>query len=369
MYEERWMKMPDHAQKLIEQYSRSLNMDSSFTLLPFHRLTLYDAFGPTYASENHAERIAMLQRGVLPLTSADRARAQLALLTAQHVLPMWLPLLEETGFLEVSQLEDNICFGLYEMVTLETSPEVQSVLIPLLDERPVDWKHLYDRLIGEPGLAQHHRAIMAEYVAVGMQFSTGHSVVSLDQQLAPHRNIFWMPTVVLPFHMLQLAEGLLRNEISPATGVAQRGDIHVSLGNFLGYAEEEFSAQAHDICFACYEALNQALGLGPFDGMHIDQHTTDEQLEGFGAAAGAAVKAYAGLFFNTISTPEFDPVKRRAFWRWWLETAIPQAWALDTQDTLPEEVLGVMPFQQTVQRSRYDTGIRVVWDADAPQHD
>lgn len=363
------MKIPDHAQKLIEQYSISLHTNASFTLLPFHRLTLYDAFGSTYASENLAERIAMLERGVLPLTSADRARAQLALLTAQYVLPMWLPLLDETGFLEVSQLEDNICCGLYEMVTLETSPAVQSVLIPLLTERPVDWKCLYDRLIGEPGLAQHHRAMMAEYVAVGMQFSTGQRVVSLDQRLAPHRNIFWMPTVLLPFHILQLAEGLLRNEISPATGVDQLGDIEVSLGNFLGYDEEEFSAQAYDICFACYEALNQALGLGPFDGVQIDQHTTDEQLEGVGAAASAAVKAYAGLFFNTISTSEFDPVKRRAFWRWWLETAIPQAWALDKQDAVPEEVVGVMPFQQTVQISRYDTGIRVVWNADELPND
>lgn len=124
----------------------------------------------------------------------------------------------------------------------------------------------------------------------------------------------------------------------------------------LGYAEEDVSAQAYDICLAGPEALSQALGLGPFDGHEITATITHEDLLGKGVVATAAVKAFSGIFEDHLSTRDYDAEQRRNFWTWWLTEAIPAAWHAEQSDD--DAALPTMPFRATVQVTSYDTGLR-----------
>src|SRR6185295_16791575 len=158
------------------------------------------------------------------------------------------------------------------------------------------------------------------------------------------RSIYSMPMTELPVHTLQLAEGLLRGTVDPSNAITQSGDIRECFGNFLAY----------DVGKATYEALNQALGLGPFDRQEVTSMTTDAWLMGEGAAAAPALKAYSGVFADTISTTEYDPDKQQEFWLWWLTEAIPQVWAAEPDVADPPD-LATMPFTATVRVTAYRT--------------
>ena len=108
-----------------------------------------------------------------------------------------------------------------------------------------------------------------------------------------------------------------------------------------------------DVCEAADEAVNQALGLGPFNHLEISADTTEEELMGKGAAGSAAVKAWSNIYNGGLSTRSFDASRRREFWRWWLSDAIPQAIALEPEGT---DDIDVMPFNQTVEATRFVAG-------------
>jgi hypothetical protein len=108
---------------------------------------------------------------------------------------------------------------------------------------------------------------------------------------------------------------------------------------------QAFPGRAWHAGWAAHEALRQAPGLGPFARLPIDAATSDEDLEGDGAATGPALVAAAGIFAGPLWARAFDPERRRAFWPWWLGAALPAAW-----DAVPEDSPSpaeVAPFSET----------------------
>lgn len=81
------MGMPQLVQELLSKSLEHVRLHPEHALSPYQRLEIYDAFGPTYYSVQGQSRYASLD--TFQLTHADRVRARLALITAQHVLPLW----------------------------------------------------------------------------------------------------------------------------------------------------------------------------------------------------------------------------------------------------------------------------------------
>jgi hypothetical protein len=104
------MNLPPHLQALIDHEIAAIQRDPNHALLPYRRLMMYDAFGPTFRFETYTERIQILQDGRLLLTRADRVRARLALLVAQYVLPLWQSSLEKAQLLTPERIDEQLHF-------------------------------------------------------------------------------------------------------------------------------------------------------------------------------------------------------------------------------------------------------------------
>lgn len=88
------MPLPQPTRLLLERDLRSLDTEAETVLSPHRRLEYYASLGPTFAPATYIERLDRLrQAAVVPLTRADCIRAYLALLSAQRVLPLWVPTL------------------------------------------------------------------------------------------------------------------------------------------------------------------------------------------------------------------------------------------------------------------------------------
>lgn len=356
------MQIPNQVQSLIDRELAQLQADPTATVLPVTRLALYDAFGPTFASSSPSDRVDRIRRGTSTLTAADRVRARLAVLTAHHVLPLWLDSLDEAGLLAPEMVDDETRSLIQEFVHQHVAPEGQTALLALIRQHPLDYQGLHHAVltVDAAHMDTIPRSMLVEAVTLNgavRTYGTPHQIpIPLNPQLAPYRSIFFVPLVAVPSYILQLAEGVLDGSIAAQIALDHLGDIQEGLGTMLGYAEEDFSAQAYDICLAVAEALSQTLGLGPFDGLEITATRTDEDLIGKGAAAAAAVKAFSGIFEDQLSTRDYDAERRRSFWIWWLTEAIPAAW--NAEQSVEDSALPTMPFRATVQVTVYDTDLR-----------
>jgi hypothetical protein len=79
------MKIPDSLQHLIDAELRQLSESEAYSVPPEKRMELYDSLGPSNA-------VSMVdhQADSRPhLSVADRARAQISIITARKVLPLW----------------------------------------------------------------------------------------------------------------------------------------------------------------------------------------------------------------------------------------------------------------------------------------
>ncbi len=75
--------------------------------------------------------------------------------------------------------------------------------------------------------------------------------------------------------------------------------------------------------YAAAAALRAALHDELFDDGHLDLTVTDADVDPeWTDAAFAAAAAHAG---GPLGSTTADPARRRDFWRWWLETAVPEA--------------------------------------------
>jgi hypothetical protein len=159
-------------------------------------------------------------------------------------------------------------------------------------------------------------------------------------------------TFDLPFTMLDIAEDLLLEKIT-AKDVAEELELFYNwTGNFGEYQEEEpVPGRAVAVVDTCYAALMAAFPIRPFEEIsprQIEEGLPDEISSDWRAdVASAAVLAYSGLAYDddviigadlvnngegamkalmATTHPNFQPEKRREFWEWWLNEALPEAW-------------------------------------------
>src|SRR5690349_2941783 len=83
------MEIPKAVSAITASMLNYVHKNPQHTLKPYHRLLIYDAFGPTFAPSDYIARIGYIMAGNHTLTLADQARAKLAILTAKHLLPLW----------------------------------------------------------------------------------------------------------------------------------------------------------------------------------------------------------------------------------------------------------------------------------------
>lgn len=361
------MHIPPDLQHLLARERALLAQAPEQALRPLSRIEIYAAIGPTYLSTSHDDRIALIRSGQAQLTRADRVRARLALLTAEYVLPLWFSALEEFGFLEEDSLAAEFYYALSELVRLHVADAAQPTLNAFLEATPVNYATLREQVerLSSDAVAEAQRSVLLEFIAIGHLLAANAAdsadCFTLDPRLVEARSVFRMPLAVIPLHTLQLARGLLDGTASARNALAQQEELFEGLGNNFGYADEDFPARAYYVCLAAAEALKQALGLGPFDRQRVTAATTDEVLEGEGAAAAPALKAYSGIFMGTLATNKYDAEKRREFWTWWIESALPRAWEAEAEQA-PVSNAPTMPFQQTVRVTAYWTGLEFLFE-------
>lgn len=353
------MILPSPIQFHLDQLAALVAQRPDHALHPHERLALYAALGPTFASASHAERIAQIQADHLPLTRADRVRARLALLSVKRVLPQWTEAMASTSLLSAHGLLEFFPFLVKEWLRFQGLTDTTLLIPPIPLDRPIDPQTMInlDMYVKET-LGPIPTAVFQELQTwfQAAQAAPSHALLhyALNPQLAAHRPIMILPTAILPYQALQLADGVLAGIIPPHRGLEQASDLSYNImGNDLG-TDESFPTQAYALVAATAEALYQALGLGPFDRQEVTPTTTDADLEGKGAAAAAAHLAACGIFDGVYATAEFDPLAQQHFWTWWLTEAIPVAWAAEA--AAPEAQGPTMPFAQTVRVTAYRYG-------------
>jgi hypothetical protein len=327
-------------------------------------LLLYDAFGPTCAFATPAERVTQLKASVLPLTRADRVRARIALQTAQYVLSIWDAEIAHVPLLLPAEIENGIRYSLDLMVEFDLPPETRPPLLALLATQPVDYPRLREQaaLIAS-SLPTAQAALLHELIHMGIRLSQADHDNCLRLELDSNLLLHWavadgtflaVAITELPRYTLDLAEAVWHNEVDPAAVLPYKALIYQVLGTNLGLAEEELPARAFDVATSTYEAFNQVLGFGPFDGIQITPDTRERALLGTGAAAAAAVRAFSGVFDGPYATDTFDPQRQRAFWEWWLTEAVPQAWAAEAG--FDDSAIDMQPFRELVRATRMQVG-------------
>ncbi len=137
------------------------------------------------------------------------------------------------------------------------------------------------------------------------------------------------PNDPLPEDWLTTAENFIYGRI-PREQMEQQHDIASWITCLDGISPEmkalgEKDWHASSILQAAAEALSETLQLYGFDGLDLAPDETDSKVDPWttDTALWVAV-ACAGRSW----VPGFDPIKRRAFWTWWLKDALPLAWTL-----------------------------------------
>jgi hypothetical protein len=152
-----------------------------------------------------------------------------------------------------------------------------------------------------------------------------------------------------PILMLKIAKQLLLGQAKLEDFAEEFDDFYYAVGAFL--CDEQIPFPVRAALNACYTALEANLPIRPFQqfsAYQIEQGFADERIHGSWLdAASDAVLAYSGQAYDlttisdynlllksselgtilaSITPPEFKPEKRREFWEWWLNEALPEAW-------------------------------------------
>ena len=339
------MTLPTPLQHLLLHQQELLLHQPADAFWPARRLAIYDAMGPTWYASSYEARVAMIQKTTIMPTTADYVRAYLALLTAQKVVPLWFDALGSAGMLTVSQITQDLHQQMNELIHAHTDDMHVAVFALLLEQHPTNYIALQDRL--RQIAPSPHRAVIQEYITLAQEIESQARVpfntIPFDASLVGYRSSTHVPFAFLPYHILQLIEGVLEGHVSSSIALQQCGQLDDIFGNTF---EEELPAQAAYVGLALLEALKQSIGLPPFDRMEIRETTQEEDIQGEGAAAAPALKAWSGVFENIYATNAYDIEQRQAFWTWWSTIAIPQAWSFGT--TIPTSHGARMQFNQTV---------------------
>jgi hypothetical protein len=125
-----------------------------------------------------------------------------------------------------------------------------------------------------------------------------------------------------PEQLVELARAVFAGEVEPADAATQ---CSFFLHEIL-YAPDRFSPHAYFAGNAA-AALVRIAALGDY-GAELAADTIDEDLEPEGWDAEALAAAAEASF---PGDPNDDPARRRAFWLWYLDEAVPAAFAGDGQ--------------------------------------
>jgi hypothetical protein len=131
------------------------------------------------------------------------------------------------------------------------------------------------------------------------------------------------PTDVGPPGLLRMAEALLTGQDIAEAARSQADAVWEALTELDVHSDKLGIVETIASGLAAVEALREALGKDPYEGVNIDATKSDEELDPYHTdAAQFAADAYSGPSWISSSSPE----KRREFWEWWLREAVPMAW-------------------------------------------
>lgn len=260
------MQLPKTVQEIIGNELDHLANRQDFDLHPSRRLEIYHALGPSSVPDSEAWIQRVKDEQLPQLTTTDRVRTRIALLTAEKVIPLW----------ETACQETDSTFG--------TSQDVEE------EERQLEQRYLSQR----------------------------------GQRQIEEISAYDVPRILTPAHIMEMATLVLRGEIQDFQAFKHQANEWWGIyGDWEGM-EREFS-----IKWAAQEALYEALGWNKYfrdaaqatgveNGVVSPHEHTD-------APAGHALFAFAGIFDEPSF--RFDDNKRREFWHWWLDEAISLAWS------------------------------------------
>ena len=203
----------------------------------------------------------------------------------------------------------------------------------------------------EHHLPHHRRREIYDAIRAETDHNAGNvlgwlTVITAKHVLPIFEDLF--PEETLPRELLDTAIGVLRGQVDDEYAEELQDLGYHASGHCWGYDEEEMPWNADIAAVAAYRALMEVLGYEPLQ--HLDksfilgtidldsgnltenpkpvqgEQFTDVQLctdVNSDTAAPAAVASSCGA-----DGPWCDPERLNAFWEWWLEDAIPDAWEM-----------------------------------------
>ena len=249
--------------------------DASYDLAPTLRVELLQKLGPSAVSDLndlHAFAERMKVKEIPVLTSADRVRARISILSAQKVAALWQQACHET------ELANDMSGG------PEDSPATHLVYFQKLQAASLEDFSVYD-----------------------------------------------VPRLFIPQHILAMAELVMQSRVRDAAKFRSQVNEWWQIYTRPFRCGREFS-----IKWAAQEALYLTMLWQRYleeEGRDysIDTHDLNEYAYNqTHAPAGYAMLAYAGIFDQDDKI--VDPVKRQEFWLWWLGWAIPTAIELESDE-------------------------------------
>src|SRR3990172_2702212 len=138
-----------------------------------------------------------------------------------------------------------------------------------------------------------------------------------DSQLYSH-----MPEDLLPEQFLAMSEDVWHESISTEQAKSISAKAFARLVELAGTAPFT-EAAGFFVVLAAHAALREAAGQDPFESVIIRENHTDAYLD---PLCSDAAKYAAAAYSGPVWIPSPQNKRRREFWEWWLDVAIPEAW-------------------------------------------
>lgn len=209
----------------------------------------------------------------------------------------------------------------------ELEAAIESAHRALLNEANYMLKPIYRQKIYNV-LATYEKP--EEYQAQAhLDLITAKQVLPFWQQVWP---VNYMPDILLntaedALHdRLVITETVVRDWRSLHDHIEDLASIEVEDEDWFYGPDGTKHKQASCALLAFYEATGTALGVAPWtDADGIDETTTDGDLDLWSSDTARWVAL-------AYEEDDFDHLKSREFWEWWLKEAIPVAWELAHND-------------------------------------
>src|SRR5262249_39725233 len=129
----------------------------------------------------------------------------------------------------------------------------------------------------------------------------------------------------LPTRLIAIAEAVLAGTLPAPTARHEAENAWSYFEQLYEQLPEDINTSTYNAGFAAVIALIEVLGQTPFRSGVDRSEVSDDYLDPWHSdTAQWAAEAYAGV--ESDSMP--DPDRRRHFWAWWCNEALPMAWEL-----------------------------------------